>query len=576
MGNEPVWLGAASTKLRLVGRLPRRGVTRWKPALVLGMTLVVLAACSSGGDGRTSGPSVEPDEVTPGGKVVYGLEAETTGGWCLPKAFLVTPGIQVARAIYDTLTVPNADGEYVPYLARSVEPNKDYTEWTIELREGVTFHDGSPLTAEVVKNNLDAYAGRYPGLEVTLFEFVFANLETIEATGPLTVTITTKTSWASFPSFLYMNGRVGIMAQSQLDSKQCNSDMVGTGPFVKREWKVNDRFRAEKNLDYWQEDPNGIPLPYLDEIEFRALEEDTARYRSLRSGDYSLMHTSTARDIESIRKKTESGKLNNVESDEYAEVNHVMLNVSAPPFDSLTARMALAYAVDREELNQLNSNGIRRVASGPFAPGNMGYLEDPGFPEHDLERAKELVAQYEKESGQPFRMAFAYTPDSATTELVQILQQLARRAGIEVTLTPLGDQSSYVVTAVGGKYQAMVFRNYPGGDPDLNYVWWYGTMGDAGALNIVNFGKFNDPEINRLLDEGRAESNPEKRRVIYEDLNRVFGEQLYDIWGWWTLWSIASQPDVFGVMGPPLPDGGGDPFPGLGAGHPVLGLWVAR
>jgi len=371
-----------------------------------------------------------------------------------------------------------------------------------------------------------------------------------------------------------MNGRTGIMAQAQLDSDHCNSDLIGTGPFVLEDWKANDRFRAIKNIHYWQKDPRGIPLPYLDQIEFRPLENNASRYQSLRSSDLTMIHTTDGGAIKDIRQKAASEMLNNVESDAYAEVDHLMLNVSKPPFDSPTARMALAYAVDREQLTQLIGRGTKNVASGPFAPGNIGYLESSGFPEFDLERARELVREYEKESGQPFR--FVYTnPSDSERETGEVIQQLGQEAGIEVELRPIGDQSQFINSIIGGDYQAASFRNYPGGDPDLQYVWWYGTGGDEKETpNPVNFGRFNDPEINRLLDEGRQENRSAKRRAIYEDLNRVFAEKIYAIWAWWTLWSIASAPNVHGVYGPPLPDGGGEPAPDLATGHPVLGLWV--
>src|SRR4029453_3719210 len=135
------------------------------------------------GSGSTDEDAGDPQM---GGKVVFGLEAETTNGWCLPEGQLAISGIQVARAVYDTLTVPTGDGTFAPFLAESVSPNADYTDWSITLppaitfhdggppsaddrewsctmRPGTTFHDGSPPTAEVVRNNLDAYRGKYPG-----------------------------------------------------------------------------------------------------------------------------------------------------------------------------------------------------------------------------------------------------------------------------------------------------------------------------------------------------------------------------------------------------------------------------
>ena len=78
--------------------------------------------------------------------MTFALDAETTGGWCLPEAQLAIAGIQVARAIYDYLTVPDDKGDYVPILADKVTPNADYTTWTIHLRSGIKFHDGTRST----------------------------------------------------------------------------------------------------------------------------------------------------------------------------------------------------------------------------------------------------------------------------------------------------------------------------------------------------------------------------------------------------------------------------------------------
>ena len=89
------------------------------------------------------GASAQSSSPKPGGSVTYGLEAETGGGWCPSSARLAISGIEVGAAIYDTLMVPNTKNEMVPYLAESVEPNADFTEWKITLRDGITFHDGT-------------------------------------------------------------------------------------------------------------------------------------------------------------------------------------------------------------------------------------------------------------------------------------------------------------------------------------------------------------------------------------------------------------------------------------------------
>ena len=89
-----------------------------------------------------------------GGSASFGLEAESTGGFCIPFATLASSGNQVVNSIYDNLVVRNTTGDYVPYLAKSVTPNADSTQWTIALRPDVQFHDGTPFDAAALKINL--------------------------------------------------------------------------------------------------------------------------------------------------------------------------------------------------------------------------------------------------------------------------------------------------------------------------------------------------------------------------------------------------------------------------------------
>ena len=212
-----------------------------------GCALVALALLATGcgssdkGDGPAA-PSVGvdlaptesgmPEDPKPvrGGQLVYGLEAETDGGFCLPEAQIAISGMQVVRAIYDFLTVPDAKGGYAPYLAKAVDHDASFRTWTISLRSGVRFHDGTELDATVVKNNLDAYRGAYKGRSPLLFSFVLKNIDTVSVVNQLTVRVTTKTPWSAFPAVLYSSGRLGILAQSQLDDKEsCARKLVTTG-----------------------------------------------------------------------------------------------------------------------------------------------------------------------------------------------------------------------------------------------------------------------------------------------------------------------------------------------------------
>jgi peptide/nickel transport system substrate-binding protein len=541
------------------------------------MLVAVLFAASCASNESSSSEDGEGTDNTdedagtpqPGGKVVYGLEAETTNGWCLPEGQLAISGIMVARALYDTLTVPDGDGNFVPFLAKAVTPNDDFTEWNIELREGIKFHDGTDLTAEVVKNNIDAFRNEYPGRTSLLFQFVLQDVSAVDVVDPLNVKVTTGRPWASFPSFLYSSGRMGMVAQAQLDDAEgCARNLIGTGPFKLVEWQVNNHLTAEKNPDYWRTDEDGNQLPYLDEIEFRPITEAQQRLNALESGEVDAFHTTDIATVEELRDLADDGQVNLTESAKNAEVGNLMLNATAPPFDNQIARQAAATAIDRDEVNDIISKGIPEIANGPFSPGTTGYVEDTGYPEYDPEAAKELVQQYEEETGQEFQVQISSPPEPETRQLVDLTAQYFEDAGMKVTTTTF-DQSELIQTAIQRDYQAITWRNYPGLDPDNNYVWWYG------GGNPVNFMGFDDPEVNALLDEGRATADPDERQDIYAQLNEEFAKEDYMLWASWTQWDIATDDEVHGVVGarPPADSGGNGDYEGLALGNDMALMW---
>lgn len=555
----------------MVVRVPKRRRAAAVTALLIAGAL--LAAACGGGDDSGSGDGGDGEGAsgtpTQGGDVVYGLEADNTNGWCLYAGQLAISGIQVARGLYDTLTVPDENAQYKPYLAKSIEPSADYREWTLGIREGITFHDGSPLDAQVVKNNLDAYRGP----QALLFQFVFDNIADVQVVDPMTVKIVTENPWPSLPAFLFGSGRIGMMAQAQLDSPDCATNLIGTGPFKQGEWRPGESYQMVRNEDYWQTDSEGTKLPYLDSVTFKPYPNASTRVNALVSGEINAMHASGAEEIDALRVERDSGGIALVESDSYAEVSYGLLNTSKLPFSNKNARLAVAYGLDRDTYNQVRNLDMFTMASGPFGKGEIGYLEDAGFPEYNLNKAKDYAAKYKEETGQDLEFTLLSIPDPGVVASAQFVQEQARDAGVEVGIRNL-EQSQLISTAISGDFEALVFRNHPGGDPDLQYVWWKGGM-------PTNFNRFQDAEIDRLLDEGRAEPDPDKRQDIYADINRRFGSEAYNIWLNWTQWDIASAPDLVGVFGPNLPDqegkpGSDKPFPGLATGHPLQGLYFKK
>ena len=158
------------------------------------------------------------------------------------------------------------------------------------------FHDGTDLTAEVVKNNLDAYRGTYPTRRPLLTVFVLEPIQSVDVVDPLTGAGHAQAALGGVRRPLWAAAAYGMMAQAQLDdASTCAENMIGTGPFKLVDWVPNQSFMAEKNPDYWATDADGNQLPYLDPIEFRPIVEVDQRLNALQSGEINAMHTSERR-----------------------------------------------------------------------------------------------------------------------------------------------------------------------------------------------------------------------------------------------------------------------------------------
>ena len=532
--------------------------------VAMAAAVVFIGTACSGGHSTATSDRAQSRSATPveGGALVYGLDAETPQGYCDWNAQLAASGIIVNQAIYDTLMVPNDKGDMVPYLAQSVTHSPDYLTWTITVRPDIQFQDGEPLDATAVKLNFDAYR------KGALFGFVFQNIADEAVAGAMTVNITMKKPWIAFSSYLFATGRLGMVAPKSINAPDCPTHPIGTGPFMVKDYVTNDHLTVIKNPRYWRKDATGRQLPYLDQITFRPIIDPSARLNALKNGQIQLMLTDNGDITYQVRKAVNTGQLVDVENQRSTEIEYTMLRVDKAPFDDPVARQAVAYATNRDEINQLIYHGILTPTDTPFAPDVFAYLKEPVQPRvrFDLNRAKQLVAQYKTAHGGQFTVTLSSSNDPTVVRNAQLVQSQWQTAGIDVKLRN-ADQATLINQAISGDFQAVLWRNHPGADPDTQYGWWY-------SGSPINFGKINDPHINHDLDDARSNTVVTARQADYQDLQRVFASQLYNLWGFYALWTFASAPNVHGITGPDLPDGG---HPGIVVSvHPIVGLWLSK
>jgi peptide/nickel transport system substrate-binding protein len=563
------------------GRVVRdsyRHVTRklWLRFAALGAAVALVAAW--GGHSSSAADSGAPAQRKPrsGGSITYGLEAPTTN-FCIPNAQLAISGIVVTTALYDTLTVPNKDGKYVPYLAQAVEHDPAYTSWTIRLRPNVTFHNGQPLDADALKVNLDAWTGKHPSVSAPLLGFVFSNVASVDVVDPMTVRVNMKSPWVEFDQYLWGTGRFGIAAPEQLSSPNCQSNMIGTGPFRLQSFDpVTGNVDVVKNPNYWRSG-----FPYLDEIKFVPIPDGAQRLTQFTGGALDITHEDSGQYVSQYE------GLGNTKMTKqppgHREVTHTLPNITRPPLDDPNARKAIAMAIDRKALNELVNDGRATLANGVFDSKVEGYLKNAGYPKYNPKEARKLVQEYKAAHGGSFEFSYQSTTDQLGIDVARFLKSQLDKVGITLNLPQPIDQPTIINQAIGGQVDAFGWRNYPGLVGDTMYVWFYGTTqpGGSGGRNPVNFNHINDPQVNQALDQARAEPDPAKRRQLYEDFNKAMTSNLYNFWGWYTPWYIPTKSNVNGVIGPNLPDASGKPGSEkptdvLAGYHQLLGLSLAK
>ena len=543
-------------------------------AMLFALVLLV-AACGGGSDKKSSsgggGGSGGGSEGTPveGGKITYGLEAKTTT-FCLPVAQLAIAGILVVESVYDTLMRPTQDNPntYVPYLAKSVDHNADYTQWTIVNRSGVTFQDGTPLTADIVKQNIDAWRSG------VLLGFVFQNIASTAVTAPDTVVVTMKTPWVAFPAYLWSTGRTGIAAPAQLDDQNtCDTNMIGTGPFKLKSFDPNTGdVSVTKNPTYWRKDSAGRQLPYLDEIDFKPQEESGQRVNGLQGGQFDIIHGQQ-------RPRPRQGpgdgqRLHGRHRAAGADGDRSRpAERERPPFDKLvSARRSLRAPTTRSTRSPTRATSGSRTSV--FDTQVMGYVKDPGLPEVQPGRRQEPRRPVQAAERRQVRVPAAVDVRSADPG--------DRRRGAAPDAPDRRHRGPAATGRPGDDHQQgrrqrrrlLPVAQLPRPDPDTMYVWFH-------SGSTVNFNHINDPTIDQALETGRTSSDARDPQEGLRDLQQAdveSGVQHLEL----VHHLVPRHPlERDGYLGPNLPDADGKPGnqkpADLLAGyHQMLGIWVDK
>ncbi len=448
----------------------------------------------------------------------------------------------VGRIVYaslcDKLVDITPDLEIIPQLATSWETSADGTQVTMQLREGVVFHDGTPFNAEAVAANIE----RSQTLDESRRKSELKSITGTEVTGDYEIVLTLGAPDATLMAQLA--DRAGMMV-SPTAAAEAGADFglnpVCSGPFSFTERVAQDKIVLSKFADYWNADEINF-----DSVTFLPIPDTTVRLANLQSGDIDMLERLAATDL------AQAEADENIVVDRAVSLGYqgITFNIGNgekgdnPWGNDKRLRQALSYAIDREALNQVVFEGAFAAGNQPFPSTSPWYNTNFPVEGQDIEKAKALLAEAGFADGIDLEVQ---VPNSTVPlAVMQVVQAMAAQAGINISLTSkefatlLADQSA-------GDYQASQIGWSGRIDPDGNNHQFVTTDGG------INDSKFSDPKMDELMDAARVGATTEERKALYDEAIEIMLDELNRVFLYHVTWIWAYNNSIKGFT--PYPDG---------------------
>jgi peptide/nickel transport system substrate-binding protein len=454
-------------------------------------------------------------------------------------------------------------------LADSITPNTDYTQWTIKLRSGISFTDGTPLNADALIRNLNE-TGTGLLVKKALVD-VARNADGsffIDKVDDLTIVVHTgkngdPKSPLSWPGFdLYLTGQWGLIASPKwLDEVKVDktkaASPVGSGPFLVQSFTPHDQMVVTKNPKYWMKDANGTQLPYLDKITFKVIEDSATAEQALQGGNIDVFATINSQVIADFRATPD--KFPMMERNKYTGTGYLLVDLAKKdkPIGDERVRCAISKAIDRKEIFDLVYSGIPTLANGVFSPGQEGHLDDNGFdPNQDLEAAKALIADYKKDHPGDITVRLGHTADRSNDQLSELIKGYLGKIGVNIQIDTVPQDQFINLALFGDKsFEMFAWAQHEGIKVDGQNFWWNSASGTQDGALSLNFARINDPQVDADLAVARSDPDPAKRQAAAEDINRTFAKHCYQIPIAWGPTGIPHIAKLKGLESDTSPDG---------------------
>ena len=406
--------------------------------------------------------------------------------------------------LYEGLVKPASTGDMIPAVASDYDISEDAKVYTFTLRDGITFHDGTPVTVEDVKYSLDRYAENH----LSISSFLADTIESVETPDDKTVVVTLSESNSEF----LPNMDVAIIPKANEDPV---GNPIGTGPFKFASYTPGENLILQKYDGYWQEG-----LPKLDEVEFKFVPNVETEFMDLQAGTIDIMRYMTEAQVKALGSDSDY----NIVEGSMNLVQGMFLSSSYEPLADARVRQAICYAVDRDAINQFIFAGKSHIIGSHMIPA-LSSIYEPACEtvySPDPKEAQRLLA----EAGYPDGFDLVITVPSSYSQHVdtaQIIAEQLKAVGINATLNQVEWTTWLDDVYRGGNFQATVI----GFDGTLAPSNWLKKYTSDASNNFVHY---SNPEYDKTFAEAYAEVDEAKKAELYKKCQMILAEDAASVY----------------------------------------------
>ena len=519
-----------------ITRLPKRLIG------VVSVLVLLVSACAPPSTTttatETTAPTTTGTETTAptttaaagGGRVIVGRTGDIDN--LDPHLATAFQTIDALELVYDTLFELDSEANIQPGLATDYSYSDDGTELTLNLREGVTFHDGDPFTSADVVASLERLLDEVTGAVGRSF---ILSIEDITAPDDLTVVLGLSVADATLPAVL-TRVNTSIISDASIAADTVGTEPNGTGPFDFIEWIQGESVELDTFADYWG------TAPSIEGVTIRVLPEDTSLLAALQAGEIHMGIITNPAVLEQAASPLV------VETSPALGYFPFFLNSSRGPLQTKEVRQAISCAIDRQQLIDaaLFGNGVE---TGPYVEGI--YASDPwdGLPcdGPDKDMARQLLADAGFADGFSIETIIITGESEININIGQNLQAQLAEIGVDLELEQL-ETNVYVDRWLAADFDSALSENGAGPDPHLTYIRYF-----TSEAVFQNVGGFNSPELDDLILQGQTTTDPEARVTIYNEISRILLDESPWVWLFRGFRSWVIVPELEGFI--PHPTG---------------------